>query len=372
MAHNLALRLVKELIRINTVNPPGNESGAMRILIPLLQEAGFTVAEYPYGSGRSSIVAHFGRTDIPSLILSGHLDTVPFGAQPWTHGPLDAEVVDGKLYGRGAADMKGGVAVLVASAIDFATKGGEQPVTLLLTADEEIGCSGVAQLLAEAELPPARGVLVAEPTGNEPCLGHKGVFWLKSYFHGKTAHAAFPELGDNALFKAAEAVLKLGSGLDRGETHPVMGDMTLVASRFFSGDNYNSVPDKAEVGLDIRSTVNISNETILDGIKKIFAPYKAEIEVLFDLPPIWTDPQSPFVRDVAGCCSTVTGKDYPPRIATFYTEGGLLGPGLGDAPVIILGPGESGMAHKVDEFVEIDDLIRSIDIYLQILSKLCR
>ena len=89
--------------------------------------------------------------------------------------------------------MKGGVAVLVATALHYAAKIDEKPLTLVLSADEEIGCAGVTALIDKQVLPKARCVLVAEPTGNTPRLGHKGVFWLKSLFHGKTAHAAFPE-----------------------------------------------------------------------------------------------------------------------------------------------------------------------------------
>jgi succinyl-diaminopimelate desuccinylase len=371
VTQNLALSLAQQLIAVNTVNPPGNETDAVRILAPLLQDAGFLIKEYPYGPNRSSLVAHKGRTDQPSVILSGHLDTVPFGSQPWTNPPLRPSIIDGKLFGRGAADMKGGVAVLVAAALHYAAKIDEKPLTLVLTSDEEIGCAGAASLIDKKVLPKARCVLVAEPTGNTPRLGHKGVFWLKSLFHGKTAHAAFPELGINALLKAAKAVVTLNDGILGGRAHEIMGEATLVTSRFLSGDNYNSVPDLAEVGIDVRSTVNWSHDEILQNFNNLLAPLEPDIQVIFDLPPLWTPPKADIIQDIFSSCDTVRGKTHSPAIVTFYTDGGILGPGLGNAPVIILGPGESGMAHKVDEYVEIDALAESVDIYLDILSRLC-
>lgn len=371
MTHNLALALAQQLIHVNTVNPPGNETDAVRILAPLLQDAGFTIKEYPYGPNRSSLVAHKGRTDQPSVILSGHLDTVPLGAQPWTKNPLEATVVDGKLFGRGAVDMKGGVAVLVATALHYAAKIDEQPLTLVLSADEEIGCAGVTSLVDKGVLPKARCVLVAEPTGNTPRLGHKGVFWLKALFHGKTAHAAFPDLGINALLKAAKAVVALNNDIVAGKAHAIMGETTLVTSRFLSGDNYNSVPDLAEVGIDVRSTVNWSHAEILQKMTSLLTPLDPEFRVIFDLPPLWTPPETDVMEKIFACCDAVRGKTHSPAIVTFYTDGGVLGPGLDNAPVVILGPGESGMAHKVDEYVDVDALTASVDIYLGILSRLC-
>jgi succinyl-diaminopimelate desuccinylase len=362
--------LTQQLVRLDTVNPPGNEADAVRLVAPLLTAAGFQVKQCDYGPNRMSLVAHKGRTDRPSILLSGHLDTVPFGSQSWTNPPLGGVLAGDRLYGRGSADMKGGVAVLVTAAIEFSKRIVDTPVTLVLSADEEIGCSGVAKLFADNLIPEACCVLVAEPTSNVPCLGHKGILWLKALFHGKTAHAAFPDLGDNALVKAAQAVVALNGSVFNGKTHPVMGEATLVTSRFFSGDNYNSVPDLAEVGIDIRSTVNWSHATMLSTIEHLLAPLHPEIEVLFDLLPVWTEPDSAIVDAVYGACEAVRGERPVPRIVTFYTDGGVLGPGLGDVPTIVLGPGDSAMAHRVDEYVRLKELTEGVEIYLEILSRL--
>lgn len=367
---NSVVSLTKQLVGIDTVNPPGNEAQAVHLVAPILKAAGFDIKEYDYAPGRRSLVAHKGRTDRPSVLLSGHLDTVPFGAKPWATPPLEATCVDRKLYGRGAADMKGGVAVLITAAVEFSRRIKDRPITVVLSADEEKGCGGVTRLIAEGVIPLALCVLVAEPTNNVPCLGHKGVFWLKSLFHGKTAHSAFPELGDNALFKAAQAVVALNNNIFDDNFHPIMGEATLVTSRLFSGDNYNSVPDLAELGIDIRSTVNWSHEDMLSTIEKVLEPLQPEIEIILNLPPIWTNPDSQVVDVIFSACDEVRGKKHVPQIVTIYTDGGILGPGLGKVPVVILGPGDTGMTHQVDEFVSVDDLIQCVEIYLEILLRL--
>ncbi len=366
-----ARRLTQELIRINTVNPPGNENDAVQLLAPLLHKAGFTITIEEYGPNRSSLIAQIGPTDRPAVMLSGHLDTVPLGSQPWSQPPFDALEQNGRLYGRGAADMKSGVAVLVATALHYAARVKDTPLILLLSADEEIGCAGVQKLLAAQVVPPARCVLVAEPTANRPLLGHKGVLWLKTVFHGKTAHAAFPDLGDNALLSAAQVVLAIEQKLNGTPPHPVMGQPTFVPSRFISGDNYNSVPDKSELGMDIRSTVDLSNQDILSRIRRLLEPYRYELDVLFDLPPLWTPPENAIVQAITACCEKINNCPHPPAIAPFYTDGGILGPALGEVPVVILGPGEPGMAHKVDEYVPLSHLECSYKIYLELLSLLC-
>ena len=129
MPHKLARKLASDLIKINTVNPPGNEAEAVRLVVPVLQDAGFSIKEHPYGPGRSSLVARSGKTDCRPVMLSGHLDTVPLGTAAWSCPPFSGNVVDGRLYGRGAADMKSGVAALIASAVHFVALNPDAPLS---------------------------------------------------------------------------------------------------------------------------------------------------------------------------------------------------------------------------------------------------
>ena len=158
-----------------------------------------------------SIARSGGSPDKRPLCFTGHVDTVPLGAAPWTVDPFAGEISDGKLYGRGTTDMKSGVAAFVVAALELgATLAGGPGVVLVITAGEETGCEG-AYYLARSEnmLGEAGAIVVAEPTSNQPWIGHKGAIWLKARTTGVTAHGSMPEEGVNAVYKAARAIGRL-------------------------------------------------------------------------------------------------------------------------------------------------------------------
>ena len=172
-----AVELTRDLVRIDTVNPQSAERPAAERLGQLLVEAGYSVATHEFAAGRASLVARREGPGLP-ICFAGHLDTVPLGAAPWTRDPFGGELDGGKLYGRGSSDMKSGVAAMVAAALRLAkTPLHKAGITLVLVAGEETGCEGAAHL---AKVPGALGhagaLVVGEPTGNRPVIGHKGAF----------------------------------------------------------------------------------------------------------------------------------------------------------------------------------------------------
>ena len=146
-----ATELTRDLVRFNTVNPPGAERACAEHLAGLLEAAGFAVELIPYGEGRAQLVARIGgAADRPPLGFTGHLDTVPLGARPWSVDPFAGDIADGKLYGRGSSDMKSGVAAFVAACMAQADRlEGTPGVLLVITAGEETGCSGAAALVQD-------------------------------------------------------------------------------------------------------------------------------------------------------------------------------------------------------------------------------
>src|SRR5262249_2227809 len=145
--------------------------------------------------------------------FTGHLDTVPLGAAAWARDPFAAETDGDRLHGRGASDMKSGIAAMLTAALALAKlpqrKSG---LVLVLTAGEETGCEGARYLAAlPGALPRCGALLVGEPTGNQPLIGHKGALWLAAAFPGVTAHGSMPEQGDNAVYKAARGALRLAA-----------------------------------------------------------------------------------------------------------------------------------------------------------------
>ena len=171
-----SVELTQDLVRFNTINPPGAERACAEALAALLKDAGFTVDVVPFGDGRAQIVARIGGVSGKLPIgFTGHLDTVPLGAQPWSVDPHAGAIVDGKLYGRGSSDMKSGVAAFVVACLQLSSKlAGTPGVVLVITAGEETGCTGAAALAQEFKnLPKVGAFVVAEPTGNRLLVGHK-------------------------------------------------------------------------------------------------------------------------------------------------------------------------------------------------------
>src|SRR5262249_13454589 len=251
-----AVALTRDLVRFDTINPPGAEAACAQHVAGLRGRAGLGLGTYECARGRGSLVARIGgRRDAPPLCFTGHLDTVPLGEQPWTHDPHAAELAGGRLYGRGSTDMKSGLAAFVTAAIGLAphlarTAG----LVLVITAGEETGCDGARYLVGlPGVLGRAGAIVVAEPTGNEPLVGHKGALWLQARTSGVTAHGSMPERAVNAIAKAARAVTRLEQFTFDVPAHPVLGRATLNVGTIAGGMNVNSVPDAATIGIDIRT-----------------------------------------------------------------------------------------------------------------------
>src|SRR5262245_41396464 len=225
-----ALSLTRELLGYGTVNPPGDEQACARHVARLLEKAGCAVAEYEFAPRRTSLVARLGgRADKPALCFTGHLDVVPLGIRPWTREPFAGEIDGSRLYGRGASDMKSGVAAFVVAVTGLASHLRDSPgVVLVITASEETFCEGSRYLAGlTGALGQAGAIVVAEPTCNYPFVGHKGALWLRAHASGVTAHGSMPERGVNAVYKAARAALKLEQFRFDTPPHAVLGAPTL-------------------------------------------------------------------------------------------------------------------------------------------------
>lgn len=368
--------LTQALVRMDTVNPPGNEHACARLVGDLLDGAGFQVQYTALGAGRSSLVATLGTPDAgrPSLAFTGHLDTVPLGAAKWSFDPFAAEIRDGRLYGRGASDMKSGVAAAVVAALRCAswlpdTAG----VALIITAGEETGCDGAHALVKAEALPPHVGALVVgEPTGNRPMLGHKGALWVCACTHGRTAHGSMPEQGDNAIYRMARVVLALQAHVpsDGGELHGAFGHPTLNVGTIEGGLNINSVPDRASVGIDIRTVPGMRHAAVLANLGRHLGG-TAELRALIDAPAVHTDAAHPWVRDVFAIAARSDAESPPLQLVPYFTDASVLKPALGDIPTVILGPGEPAQAHQTDEYAVVARIEEATAIYEALLRRWC-
>lgn len=368
-----ALELTQGLLRFNTINPPGAERALAQRVGGLLEEAGYAVRSYEFAPGRTSLVARLGGdSGKPPLCFAGHIDTVPLGATPWKHDPFAGETADGKLYGRGSTDMKSGIAAFVIAARRLAKHlRGTAGLVLVIVAGEETGCEGSHHLVGlEGALGTAGAIVVGEPTSNYPCIGHKGALWLHARTSGVTAHASMPERGVNAIYKAARAVTKLEAFSFDAVPHPNLGSPTLNVGTIHGGLNFNSVPDGATIGIDMRTTPAQPHEVLRARLSQYLGD-EVTLTPSIDAQSIWTDPVDPWVQQIFDLTTPVLGSRPIPRAAPYFTDASELTPAFGNPPTVILGPGELELPHQTDEYCRIERIEQAVELYTEIARRWC-
>ena len=372
-----AISLTRSLLAFDTINPPGREADCARHAGALLKEWGFRLEYHEYEPGRTSVVARIGGTDGKApLCLTGHMDTVALGARPWSKDPFSGEADGDRLFGRGTSDMKAGVAALLTAARTFAPKlGGTPGLVIVLTAAEEGGCIGSQHLARTQLLGKAGAMVVGEPTSNYPYVGHKGSIKFHASFKGVSAHGSMPQLGDNAIYKAARAV----SGLEKFDfgaaPHPVMGSPTMNVGTMTGGSGVNMVPDTATIGVDIRTVPGMDHAQLLQRLQSTLGK-EAQMEVFSNLLPVWTPPQQEWIERVFDICKQhlgeLRGSRPEPRTATYMTDAANLLKVYAGAPTIVLGPGEPQMAHQTDEWCSMERIRQAVSMYEAIIKDWCR
>lgn len=364
--------LTQALVRMDTINTPGNEDQCSDYLAEMLTAAGFDCRRVSFAPRRTSLVARLGkRPGKRPMVFTGHVDVVPLGSAPWTQSPFDADIVDGKLYGRGTSDMKSGVAAFTAAAIDLAEALKDScGVVLVITAGEETGCEGAAHLVAQPEIAALIGqagaLVVAEPTSNRPLAGHKGAFWLRARAKGITAHGSMPEHGDNAIYKLAPALQAMAAFDFETPPHELMGHATLNVGTITGGINVNSVPDAASFTIDVRSVPGQDHQQIGARLREVLGP-QIELETMLDLASVYTDKDDPWIRYLCEMC--IDGE--PAGSVAYFTDAAVLRGALGNPPTVILGPGEAHMAHQTDEYCVVSHIVDAKEYYRRIITDWC-
>jgi succinyl-diaminopimelate desuccinylase len=368
------ISLTKKLISFNTIDPPGNEKGIAKYIGSILKGEGFSI-EYPkFEKNRLHLIAEKGvSSKSPAIVLSGHFDTVPPGNKKWSVNPFKGKVSDGKIWGRGTSDMKGGLAAMIIASVELSSEASfSGGIRIIFTAGEELGCQGVTQLVKEHKgLGSASAVIVGEPTANLPVIGHKGALYLRAVESGRAAHSSMPQLGINAIYKAADSITKLINFDFEAENDPLLGYPTLNVGTIKGGMNINSVPDHAEFSIDIRSTTKLRHDLILKKLANRLGD-ETVIEKLVDIDPLVTPEDDPFVKIVYEACCIEKGKNDFPRTLPYLTDGAVLQKYYNNVPAVILGPGEPELAHQTDEFCYIDKLEQAVVIYKNIISNWCK
>lgn len=378
-----AREILARLIAFDTVSSNPNRA-LMDWVAGLLAEAGIESLLVPdAGGGKANLYATVGPAGGGGVMLSGHTDVVPVEGQAWTRPPFELTEADGRLYGRGTADMKGFVACATRAMLLAARQGLRVPLHLALSYDEEIGCMGVRSLIEVLEAAPDRPrfCIVGEPTGMQVATGHKGKVALRATCTGREGHSALAPLALNALHLAADFVGVIRAVQARVAAEgPFDGDYdvpytTVHAGKMQGGVQVNIVPNTATIDFEIRSLAGVDVEALIGelraGAEAIVAPLRAEfpeaaIEVrrLWDYPGLGTPPDAAVVNFV----KSLTGANGTIKVA-FGTEGGLFDARLG-VPTVICGPGSMAQGHKPDEFVAVEQLERCEAMLAGLLGRL--
>jgi succinyl-diaminopimelate desuccinylase len=366
------VELTQELVRIDTVNPVSPEAPAAERVGRLLEDGGFQVARHEFAPGRTSLVARHGPGARPALAFAGHLDTVPLGAARWTREPFGGEIADGKLWGRGSSDMKSGVAAFVCAALDVARAAPGAELLLVVVAGEETGCEGSAHLArTEGALGRAGALVVAEPTGNVPLVGHKGALWLEARTRGVTAHGSMPERGVNAIYGAARAISSLEGFRFAVPEDALLGGPTLNVGTMRGGQNVNSVPDAAAFTIDVRTVPSLGNDVARAALADVLGP-EVELRTLVNVSSLRADPADPWVREVLDLGAARLGARPTLQSAPYFTDASELTPALGGVPTVILGPGEMHLAHQTDEWCLVARIEEAAETYRELAARWMR
>jgi acetylornithine deacetylase len=370
------IRLLCDLVAINSVNPtlvPGGagEAEIAAAVAAELHAIGADVEVTDVAPGRPNVVGVLeGREQGPSLMLCAHLDTV--GVQGMS-APFDPTIRDGRLYGRGAMDMKGGLAAMIGALRTIALSGGLTKGKLILAAvaDEEYGSLGAEALVKTLS---ADAAVIGEPTGMEIATCHKGFAWVEVTVEGRAAHGSRPGEGRDAILRMGRVLQRL-EALDRQlqsqPPHPLLGTASLHASLINGGRELSTYPDRCLLQMERRTLSHEKAETalaevaeILAELKREDAEFKGEAHLMFGRPPyeIPSDHQLPRMMEEA--CRRA-GRPTRSTGMPFWTDAAILGEA--GIPTVIFGPGGEGL-HGLEEYVLIEDVLS----YREVLVRLAQ
>jgi acetylornithine deacetylase len=375
-----AIRLLRDLVAINSVNPtlvPGapGEAEIADAVAAEMRAIGLDVHMQPVAPGRPNTIGVLdGRRKGPTLMFCGHVDTVGVAGMTEPFTPVEC---DGRLYGRGAQDMKSGVSAMISAARRIAESGGLDAGRLIIAAvvDEEHSSIGADALVTEWR---ADAAVVTEPTDLQITVGHKGFAWIEAEVLGTAAHGSRPTEGQDAIFRMGRLLGRL-EALDRElqarPPHPLVGTGSLHASIIEGGRELSSYPDRALLQMERRTLPGEAGpealaevRAILDELRRDDPTFRASARAMFSRPAyeVPTGHQLP-----ATLAAVVRDRGLPVRTggASFWTDAAVLG--HAGIPSILFGPGGAGL-HSTEEYVSIRDVTICRDVLVDLARRFCQ
>jgi acetylornithine deacetylase/succinyl-diaminopimelate desuccinylase-like protein len=389
----LLVRITRRLLRATGQNPPGEEAATVAALSAAAIELDLDVVATRVEPGRDNLSITLAGGNGPGLLLLGHTDVVPVG-DGWTKDPFGGELVDGRIYGRGASDMKGGLAASLAALAALRGVELSGPVELAALMDEEETGKGIRAYVEAAGQQGAAasgqcgdltassasggrsnswlGCITAEPTDLQTIIGARGDSYLRVAIHGKACHAGNPADGANAIYGAAAVVAEIERlHAELAESpHPLLGAATWSVGQIQGGTGGSIVPAECVLVADRRLLPGESPSAVLNDLRTRVAALKledrglsVELEMPMEMPAFLTSADADLVTVTDAALADAGGPGLPLGGWTAACDGGFVARDLG-VPVVVRGPGSvTNQAHRADESVGIDELLIAAKAY---------
>jgi succinyl-diaminopimelate desuccinylase len=368
---NQVVEDTQRLIQIDSQNPGVQESAAVEWVGNRLDDMGLSAERQQVEESRDNLISVIpGESDSPRLVLLAHLDTVPIGGG-WTLPPLGAEIQNGRIYGRGACDMKGGVAISLGlmEALAKQKRGMSGDLIFVGTVDEEApDMLGAQKLVASGFLRPTDQVLALEPTGTRLRIAQMGLRWLRVNVTGRMAHAGRAHLGIDSAHVMARIVDQLKREIaSMPHEDEILGKPRFTCGTFHAGVATNVVPPSAEAYFDVRIVPPMKIEDVIpmvgavaNSVLKDFPGATCDVEPLgAPRPPVRADDNSPIVSALRSAFRQESGDELSQGGSDgheAYTDASMVAALTGSSFCTVFGPGSTDIAHTADEFVPISDL----------------
>lgn len=371
-------QLLADLVQIESINPDlvHNGTGERDIahyIVTWAERQGLEAHLVEPTPGRPSVVVVArGTGGGKSLMLNGHLDTVGVAGMS---DPFSARIEDGKMYGRGAYDMKGAVAACLWTAARAKARGLRGDVVITCVADEEVASLGTQAVLDTWR---ADAAIVTEPTGLDLCVAHKGFVWLEVDVQGRAAHGSKPDLGVDAIAKAGlilSGVQDLDRRLRASAGHPLLGTGSVHVSLIRGGQEMSSYPESCAIGIERRTVpgesvaqVEAELQAILDAAGRGDSAFHAEHRVTLVRDPFEALADAEIVTLVRRHAGQVTGAERRVYGDTPWMDAAFLS--AANIPTVVFGPGGGG-AHATEEWADLDSVQRCAEVLLAVATEFC-
>ena len=384
IARGDAVALTRELVRVDSRNPtlvsgaPG-EARIARVLGDVLTTWGFRVELRDAAPGRPNVVARIGAANGGrSLMFNGHVDVV--GVEGMVHAPWEAAIREGRLYGRGASDMKAGIAAMCAAAVRAVDAGGasEFPGEIIVTGvvDEEYSSLGTRALVAQGIR--ADAAIVTEPTRLAIMPAHKGFVWVDVVVNGRAAHGSRWDVGVDAIRHAGLVLAELDAfDADTlpARQHPLLGRPSLHASTIAGGIGLSTYPDRCQFTIERRTIPGESTAQVMKEMNEAYERVRArrpelaaELSMIFEQPPSDVPVDAPIVLALDGALRACA-EEVSINGMSAWTDAAILNEA--GIPAICFGPGDISLAHAADEYVRVDEIERATLVLATLAAKWC-